>query len=59
MINTRTGGGIDQPAQLLPGRAKVNSKPQMSQNPSPIGMEVFFAAKTQLLHIMANTMADM
>lgn len=34
-------------------------EPEMSQNPPPIGMEAFFAAQSQLLQNLANTMANM
>jgi hypothetical protein len=45
--NTKTGGGIDQPAQIHPGRSRVSSEPQMNHTNLPsTRMEAFLTSQT-------------
>jgi hypothetical protein len=60
MVNTRTGGGVDQVARIRHRRARISLKSQMNvPNHPPARAEAFFTAQTQLLQHMANAMANM
>jgi hypothetical protein len=60
MVNTRTGGVVNEPECIRRRRAVVSSESEMNPlNPPPVGSEAFFAAQIQLLQQMSNTMANM
>jgi hypothetical protein len=60
MVNTRTGGVVNEPERIRRRREVVNSELEMNPpNPPHVGLEAFFAAQIQLLQQMSNTMANM
>ncbi|CAN6227602.1 unnamed protein product [Urochloa humidicola] len=61
MVNTRSGSGVDQPAQQRQRNANRNSNSQQNQPPPMAGnnMEQFFQAQMALLQNLTNTVAGL
>ncbi|CAO2189238.1 unnamed protein product [Urochloa humidicola] len=61
MVNTRSGSGVDQPAQQRKRNANRNSNSQQNQPPPMTGnnMEQFFQAQMVLLQNLTNTVAGL
>jgi hypothetical protein len=61
MVNTRTGGGIDLPANNRRRRIVNQPQPEMNPppNPPPTGTDPVAATQMQLLQQLANTMMEM
>ncbi|CAN6226859.1 unnamed protein product [Urochloa humidicola] len=59
MVNTRSGSGVDQPAQPHQRNANRNPEPQPNQPPPMARMEQFLQAQMALLQNLTNTVADL
>ena len=65
MVNTRSGSGVDQPAQVRPGRARASQAPPQAPAPAAMAdppqndMQALLAAQTQLIQAMAAQMTNM
>ncbi|CAO2168702.1 unnamed protein product [Urochloa humidicola] len=61
MVNTRSGLGVDQPAQQRRRNVNPNPDPQPNQPPPMAGnnMEQFLQAQMTLLQNLTNTMAGL
>jgi hypothetical protein len=63
MVNTRKGGGIDQPPNrhtLRIFRQPQQQQPEMDNPPPPpVGVDPTVATQMRIMQQMADTMADM